>query len=70
MHALKYEKNEKSKEIIRSKMKEYLQRAEKLKEFLVKNDGNRKAVADGGGMFLVRFRESVVFESLNTIQLS
>jgi vacuolar protein-sorting-associated protein 4 len=36
MAALKYEKNEKFKESIRKKFSEYLDRAEKLKEYLAK----------------------------------
>jgi len=44
MVAIKYEKNEKCKEMIRAKMKEYLSRAEKLQQFLER----RQPVAEGG----------------------
>ncbi|KAF2501394.1 vacuolar protein sorting-associated protein-like protein VPS4 [Lophium mytilinum] len=43
MLALKWEKNNKSKEMIRAKVAEYMARAEKLKKHLEENDkGNRK----------------------------
>ncbi|OCL08419.1 vacuolar protein sorting-associated protein-like protein VPS4 [Glonium stellatum] len=43
MLALKWEKNTKSKEMIRAKAGEYMERAEKLKNHLAENDkGNRK----------------------------
>ena len=42
MLAIKYEKNEKTKETIRKKFTEYLERAEKLKEYL--NKTKKKAV--------------------------
>lgn len=48
MHYLKYEKSERSKEIIRTRMKEYLARAEELKEHLDKKT-SRKPVADKSG---------------------
>eukprot|EP01094_Clydonella_sp_ATCC50884_P004908 TRINITY_DN13902_c0_g1_i1.p1 TRINITY_DN13902_c0_g1~~TRINITY_DN13902_c0_g1_i1.p1 ORF type:complete len:448 (-),score=172.39 TRINITY_DN13902_c0_g1_i1:427-1689(-) len=48
MHYLKYEKSERSKEIIRTRMKEYLARAEELKEHLDKKSA-RKPVADKSG---------------------
>lgn len=38
--------NEKSKETIRAKCSSYLERAEKLKQYL--KGGKKKAVADGG----------------------
>ncbi|KAI9591319.1 ATPase [Syncephalis fuscata] len=40
MMALKYEKNDRSKMSIRKKFTEYLDRAESLKEYLAKNNGN------------------------------
>eukprot|EP01102_Stenamoeba_stenopodia_P007640 TRINITY_DN2152_c0_g1_i1.p1 TRINITY_DN2152_c0_g1~~TRINITY_DN2152_c0_g1_i1.p1 ORF type:complete len:451 (-),score=113.56 TRINITY_DN2152_c0_g1_i1:88-1440(-) len=46
MTAIKYEKNEKSKTIIRQKVVEYLQRAESIKEFLDKQN-KKHAVAVG-----------------------
>lgn len=46
MTALKYERNDRSKQIIREKCKEYIARAEKLKEFVAKQ-GKKKAVANG-----------------------
>ncbi|ORZ30597.1 P-loop containing nucleoside triphosphate hydrolase protein [Catenaria anguillulae PL171] len=52
MTALKYEKNERIKESIRKKFTEYLERAEKLKEFLSKPKPAKKAMATlavGGG---------------------
>ena len=48
LHAIKYETNgDKAKESIRTKCTEYLERAEKLKEYL-KKDQKKKAVPDGG----------------------
>lgn len=58
MLALKWEKNAKSKEMIRAKAGEYMERAEKLKTHLADSDGKRKkpgmvgangSVAGGGG---------------------
>ncbi|KAK5005190.1 hypothetical protein LTR28_008024 [Elasticomyces elasticus] len=59
MLALKWEKNAKSKDMIRAKAAEYMERAEKLKNHLAEQDsGNRKKpsavgangkVANGGG---------------------
>ncbi|CDZ96873.1 probable vps4-vacuolar sorting protein [Phaffia rhodozyma] len=52
MMAMKYEKNDKLKELIRKKFTEYLDRAEKLKEHLTKSDEKRARVgvgADGSG---------------------
>ncbi|KAJ3031685.1 UNVERIFIED_CONTAM: Vacuolar protein sorting-associated protein 4 [Siphonaria sp. JEL0065] len=46
MMAMKYEKNDKLKETIRKKFTEYLDRAEKLKEFLQKKE-KKKPVAAG-----------------------
>ncbi|KXN71728.1 katanin p60 ATPase domain-containing protein [Conidiobolus coronatus NRRL 28638] len=43
MTAIKYEKNEKVKESIRKKTFEYLTRAEKLKDYLNKNEANRQS---------------------------
>lgn len=48
MTALKYERNERTKAIIRAKVVEYITRAEKLKNFLAKQDG-KKPVAQGSG---------------------
>eukprot|EP01089_Gocevia_fonbrunei_P010447 TRINITY_DN2320_c0_g1_i1.p1 TRINITY_DN2320_c0_g1~~TRINITY_DN2320_c0_g1_i1.p1 ORF type:complete len:443 (-),score=102.64 TRINITY_DN2320_c0_g1_i1:47-1213(-) len=48
MTALKYERNPRCKQTIRAKVLEYMQRAEKLKEFLDKNPGGKKPVAQGG----------------------
>lgn len=42
MLALKWEKNAKSKEMIRAKAGEYMERAEKLKTHLADEDGKRK----------------------------
>ena len=42
MLALKWEKNAKSKEMIRAKAAEYMERAEKLKNHLAEGDKNRK----------------------------
>ncbi|WBW71734.1 AAA family ATPase Vps4 [Schizosaccharomyces osmophilus] len=52
MMALKYEKNEKSKEIIRGKVLEYLDRAEKLKTFLQQksNQVASKSSASSGNL--------------------
>ncbi|KAF5339320.1 hypothetical protein D9611_009896 [Ephemerocybe angulata] len=48
MHALKYEKNEKSKVLIKSKVDEYLSRAETLKEHLAQSERKGKnAIATG-----------------------
>ncbi|KAL7411502.1 ATPase [Mrakia frigida] len=47
MMAMKYEKNDKLKELIRKKFTEYLDRAEKLKEHLAKSDEKRAAVGVG-----------------------
>lgn len=49
MLALKWEKNQKSKEMIRGKVAEYMERAEKLKQHLNQNDAaNRKKPAAMG----------------------
>lgn len=42
MLALKWEKNAKSKEMIRAKAGDYMERAEKLKSFLADGDKNNK----------------------------
>ena len=42
MLALKWEKNPKSKEMIRTKAAEYMERAEKLKTHLAENDKSNK----------------------------
>lgn len=42
MLALKWEKNAKSKEMIRAKAGEYMERAEKLKNHLTEGDGSSK----------------------------
>ncbi|KAL2914548.1 Vacuolar protein sorting-associated protein 4 [Polyrhizophydium stewartii] len=47
MTAMKYEKNEKLKESIRKKFTEYLDRAEKLKDYLSKQQKKKKPVAVG-----------------------
>lgn len=47
MLALKWEKNQKSKEMIRQKAAEYMERAEKLKNHLAEQDGKRKPAAMG-----------------------
>lgn len=47
MLALKWEKNAKSKEMIRQKAGEYMERAEKLKNHLAEQDGKRKPAAMG-----------------------
>ncbi|ORY26358.1 P-loop containing nucleoside triphosphate hydrolase protein [Naematelia encephala] len=51
MMAMKYEKNDKLKELIRKKFTEYLDRAEKLKEHIAKSEEKRTKtkVASGGG---------------------
>eukprot|EP00696_Hemimastix_kukwesjijk_P010699 gnl/Hemi2/23450_TR7860_c0_g8_i1.p1 gnl/Hemi2/23450_TR7860_c0_g8~~gnl/Hemi2/23450_TR7860_c0_g8_i1.p1 ORF type:complete len:445 (-),score=46.59 gnl/Hemi2/23450_TR7860_c0_g8_i1:73-1407(-) len=49
MTALKYEKNERSRDIIKQKVENYMSRAEELKDVLKRNGGKReRAVADGG----------------------
>lgn len=48
MLALKWEKNPKSKEMIRAKTDEYMQRAEKLKQHMRNNDPNNKKPAAMG----------------------
>ncbi|KAG9892624.1 suppressor protein of bem1/bed5 double mutants, partial [Aureobasidium melanogenum] len=48
MLALKWEKNAKSKEMIRAKAAEYMERAEKLKNHLAEQDTNRKKPAAVG----------------------
>jgi len=48
MTALKYEKNQKCKQTIQQKVIEYMNRAEKLKEFLEKGANGKKPVAEGG----------------------
>ncbi|KAJ3030936.1 Vacuolar protein sorting-associated protein 4 [Rhizophlyctis rosea] len=50
MYAMKYEKNERSKESIRKKFTEYLDRAEKLKEYLQKQQGKKKKPVAAGGV--------------------
>lgn len=47
MLALKWEKNPKSKDMIRGKVAEYMERAEKLKNHLAEQDGKRKPAAMG-----------------------
>lgn len=47
MLALKWEKNQKSKEMIRQKAGEYMERAEKLKNHLAEQDTKRKPAAMG-----------------------
>ncbi|KAJ7293997.1 P-loop containing nucleoside triphosphate hydrolase protein [Mycena rebaudengoi] len=49
MLAMKYEKNEKSRSLIRAKINEYLARAETLKEHLVNGEKKKSAVANGTG---------------------
>ncbi|KAJ2803915.1 Vacuolar protein sorting-associated protein 4 [Coemansia guatemalensis] len=49
MTAIKYEKNEKHRENLRRKLVEYIDRAEQLKEHILKTQANRKAVAVSGG---------------------
>lgn len=48
MLALKYEKNVKSKEMIRKKMGEYMERMEKLKNHLAETDKSKKKPAAVG----------------------
>ena len=48
MLALKWEKNNKSKEMIRSKTAEYMERAEKLKNHIANADGSKKKPAAMG----------------------
>eukprot|EP01116_Phalansterium_solitarium_P004935 TRINITY_DN16168_c0_g1_i1.p1 TRINITY_DN16168_c0_g1~~TRINITY_DN16168_c0_g1_i1.p1 ORF type:complete len:437 (+),score=126.35 TRINITY_DN16168_c0_g1_i1:116-1426(+) len=48
MTALKYEKNEKTKQLIRQKLTDYIQRAEKLKQFLDR-PAEKQPVAQGSG---------------------
>ncbi|KAJ3048271.1 Vacuolar protein sorting-associated protein 4 [Rhizophlyctis rosea] len=50
MYAMKYEKNDRSKESIRKKFTEYLDRAEKLKEYLQKQQGKKKKPVAAGGV--------------------
>jgi len=47
MLAMKYEKNERSKQLIRTKTEEYLNRAEKLKEHLASLEEKRGRAAVG-----------------------
>eukprot|EP00794_Sanderia_malayensis_P018885 gene18885-20787_t len=50
LHAVKYEaQSDKSKESIRAKCVQYLERAEKLKKYVQNKSGNKKPVADSGG---------------------
>ncbi|KAJ7075012.1 AAA-domain-containing protein [Mycena belliarum] len=50
MLAMKYEKNDKSRALIRAKINEYLARAETLKEHIVNGEKNKKsAVVNGSG---------------------
>ena len=39
--------NDRAKDTIRAKCKQYLDRAEKLKEYIAKNDNRKKPVKDG-----------------------
>jgi len=49
LHAMKYEvPNERAKESIRAKCKQYLDRAEKLKEYMEKNQNKKKPIKEGG----------------------
>jgi len=48
MTALKYEKNPRSKETIRKKTVEYMNRAEQLKEYLAKGTKPKTALSHGG----------------------
>ncbi|KND02429.1 AAA family ATPase VPS4 [Spizellomyces punctatus DAOM BR117] len=50
MTAMKYEKNDRLKESIRKKFTEYLERAERLKEYLQKQEKKKKPVAVAGGV--------------------
>eukprot|EP01112_Ceratiomyxa_fruticulosa_P008957 TRINITY_DN232_c0_g1_i1.p1 TRINITY_DN232_c0_g1~~TRINITY_DN232_c0_g1_i1.p1 ORF type:complete len:440 (+),score=107.82 TRINITY_DN232_c0_g1_i1:271-1590(+) len=49
MTALKYEKNEKSKQTIRAKTVEYMERAEKLRDYLDKQKNKKQAVSAAAG---------------------
>lgn len=50
LHAMKYEvPNDRAKDSIRSKCKQYLDRAEKLKQYINKNGDRKKPVKDGDG---------------------
>ncbi|TEB18994.1 katanin p60 ATPase domain-containing protein [Coprinellus micaceus] len=49
MHALKWEKNEKSKELIKSKFNEYLSRAETLKEHLAEKESRGRSAIGANG---------------------
>lgn len=50
LHAMKYEvPNERAKESIRAKCKQYLDRAEKLKEYIEKNKDKKKPMKAGAG---------------------
>lgn len=50
LHAIKYEaQSERSKESIRAKCLQYLDRAEKLKKFIADGDNKKKPVKAGGG---------------------
>lgn len=51
MHVLTYEKNPKSKQVIREKVDEYMGRAEKIKTFIADSEAKtkKKPVAQGGG---------------------
>ncbi|PPQ98062.1 hypothetical protein CVT26_003288 [Gymnopilus dilepis] len=49
MLALKYEKNEKSKQLIKSKINEYLGRAETLKDHLMNEKKGKSAIGVNGG---------------------
>ena len=50
LHAIKYEaQSERSKESIRNKCIQYLDRAEKLKTFIAKGDNKKKPQKEGGG---------------------
>lgn len=49
MLAMKYEKNQKSKELIKSKFTEYLSRAEQLKDHLEKQQNNNSAETSASG---------------------
>ncbi|ORX35572.1 putative ATPase [Kockovaella imperatae] len=49
MMAMKYEKNDKLKELIRKKFTEYLDRAEKLKEHIAKSEEKRTRAKVGAG---------------------
>ncbi|PWA03458.1 hypothetical protein BB558_000377 [Smittium angustum] len=49
MTSLKYEKNQKVRESIRKKIEEYLDRAENLKDQVIKNQNSKQPVANGAG---------------------